>query len=261
MRKIERLEEPMAPIHKKKVQFLRNFLVAKMIISNGHRPGAVVSLNMSNYHEMKPVPRRKGFHYMFNLNHKTIRSHGPAVIILNNEMKSMLDAYVKQRLPPDTPTVADKHAPLFVARNEKIKPVVSRARRVILRVVTEFLNKRCLRRKPYEMKVTFTHARKHIVTQGILNEHMKTSNRLAKHMMHSTNVQRDYYKLDKLDENVDVFSSICRFLKKKKKGKRKSKSKNKSTKNKKKNKTKNKKENKIKKNPKKKRPLKKTKTN
>ena len=202
------MRSPMAPPQKKSVQYLRNFVMAKLIIANGQRPGAVVSLRLSDFREMKAVDNREGFYYMLNINHKTSKTHGPAVIILDDELRDMLRAYVRYRLPQSAVERRSSDQPLFIARNEttdrKVPP-----RTITLRVVTDFLNVKCLgiHQSSAEKRVTFTQARKRVVTESCLDRR-GTNETLAMHMSHSIAAQQTFYRLDQLEEHVDAFLAI-----------------------------------------------------
>ena len=210
-KRLKRTRPPAALPCQRSVQYLRNFLVAKLIVSNGQRPGAIASLRLSDYDHMKSVPGRIGYHYMLNINHKTTKTHGPAVIIVDRETKRMLRAYVMFRLPESASNVRASHQPLFVAKNETVAGGRKPPRPIAVRVVTDFLNRQCLGHNASRKRVTFTLARKRIVTEGC--SYIGEGNDcLAKHMSHSTKTQRAYYMLDTLNEHVKAFKSIEKCL-------------------------------------------------
>ena len=176
------------PMTEREIGEARDYLLCLITLKTGTRPGALENASLADYKTMRQDPET-GHHVILVTHHKR-QVDGPAMLSLDNELKSLVDTYVMKMLPR-YPEPRDEN--LFLQSNGKAFHHGTLGKRL-----PEFWLRSGIRT---DLRITATNIRKFIVTVC----HQKKSEGvsvsedvLRRAMCHSDKVARSNYMREDL---------------------------------------------------------------
>ena len=177
---------------------LRTFIFVLVFLSNGHRPGPLCNMKVTDYLNMTVCADDDGnnIHKILTNKHKTSKSHGPVEILLNDEIKRYFDIYFQHIRPRFDKTECE-----FFFLNTQGQQVRNTDQSKLLRQL--------LKRAGIDKRVTCTLVRKRIVTLTAATGTEEDRSMVAELMKHNPATAKTYYDLsNKNRNNVKAYNLI-----------------------------------------------------
>lgn len=183
-RALRLLRDPAAKMGERRSVYIRNFLLAEMVLQSAHRSGVMSLMTLGEVRSAATVVRKscRVTFVVSVLRHKTCLTHGPAQVPLTERLYKDLNTYIDRARPPGCSSadesrifVTGKGAPLSSADisqgiNSAFKRSGCRQARVNATLVRKTAATKCFEEKP-----------------GLVEE-------MAALMAHTVPVHRTYYR-------------------------------------------------------------------
>ena len=72
---------------------IRNFIVFYLALTTGHRTGCITNMTVPEFKAGRNFVRQ-GDHIVLVYNHKTVKTHGPARVVISKQLYAYMDTYL-----------------------------------------------------------------------------------------------------------------------------------------------------------------------